>query len=283
MEETEEKKEVPVINDAFLKKRPLSYSSIKRFGQSPLHYIHYLMGKRVETPALIFGTLVDLMLFTPEEVPKRFVIPPEINRRSNAGKAEWAKWVEDNADSKYVTQEDFDKGERMVDSLKTNPLSAKIINDTTTTQRRLQWNEKKVGTMEVNLPFVGYLDGEVGDEKIWDLKTTTDAHPDKFMRDAFNYGYHIQAAMYLKGIARTKLKFPDFYHVVVEKSEPYGVSVHLASNDFKALGKQQYEQYLMEFRYCMEEQLFHQSYEFRAVGDYYPLDLPGYAKMKLDG
>ncbi|MEO0900010.1 MAG: PD-(D/E)XK nuclease-like domain-containing protein, partial [Bacteroidota bacterium] len=43
--------------------RPLSYSSLKEFGKSPLHYIEYLTKPSVSSQAMIAGKLFEALLF----------------------------------------------------------------------------------------------------------------------------------------------------------------------------------------------------------------------------
>ncbi len=146
--------------------------------------------------------------------------------------------------------------------------------EVTKTQSKIKWEDKETG-----LPMIGYLDMEA-EKFIADLKSTTDAHPDEFMKSAINFDYHIQAAIYLEAMAH-RGKFPDYYFIAVEKTAPYGVSVLKATKDFIALGNQEYRKLLQEFKFCMQQNAFDQSYEFRSPVGYYQMDLPGWAKNKL--
>lgn len=272
--------------DLNFQKRPLSYSSMKHFEQSPAHFIEYLTGERVVKEAYALGNFVDCMLFDgEEEVKKRFVIKPKFGRKKE-DLEEKAKWEVENEKKTWIKEEVKEQGLLMVEALQNNPLSKRIIDHTSVTQEKIVWADKKTG-----LPIIQYTDGrgEFEDDNgrkrpfIWDLKTTIDASDDKFSRDAYNYGYHLQAGIYLEGYVRKNYTFPEFYHVVVEKTPPFGVNVFLASSDFITLGKQQCRKILDEIAYCIKEDKFNESYEFRASnGLYNTLDLPGYAKQKLD-
>jgi hypothetical protein len=60
-----------------------------------------------------------------------------------------------------------------------------------------------------------------------DLKSTTNAHPDAVQKAIGNFGYHIQGAWYLNGVAELGLA-PDgaaFVIVAQEKTPPYLVSI----------------------------------------------------------
>jgi hypothetical protein len=60
----------------------------------------------------------------------------------------------------------------------------------------------------------------IGDTLV-DVKTCDDASPEGFMRAIVKYGYHRQAAWYLRGTGAKKFKF-----IAVEKSAPYAVGVY---------------------------------------------------------
>jgi exodeoxyribonuclease VIII len=59
-----------------------------------------------------------------------------------------------------------------------------------------------------------------------DLKTTQSAHPLRFRRTIFDFGYHIQAAMYVRGAKALGLDIDSFGIVAVEKEPPYEVAVY---------------------------------------------------------
>jgi len=61
---------------------------------------------------------------------------------------------------------------------------------------------------------------------ITDLKTTADASPFRFPATIYQYGYHIQAAMYLRGAKTLGVDADSFAIVAVEKTPPYAVAVY---------------------------------------------------------
>ena len=73
-----------------------------------------------------------------------------------------------------------------------------------------------------------------------DLKSTRDARPEPFMRDAYKYGYHISASHYQVG-AEKHLEDSQwsgqFLFIAVESAEPHGVQIHLMGLDSMALGR----------------------------------------------
>lgn len=267
----------PTITMEFLKERPLSYSSLSWFAISPAHYIHYLTAPRETTPALLMGGLVDVLLLTPEDYEKKYVIMPKFGT-SNKDKAAKEEFFKNNRGRTAITQQMKDEASRIVDALKINPLSRHYLDKITQTQRKMEWKCKETG-----LPFIAYLDMDIEGEYIGDLKCMADASPDEFNRAAYNFGYHLQVGIYRNGYKEKFFKFPRFFFLVAEKGAPYGVAVYdKLTPDFLKLGEEQFAHLKQEFLFCMENNLWHQSYEFRTVAGGYILDLPGYAKTKLN-
>lgn len=269
---------VPEITMEFLEKRPLSYSSLKQFRRSPLHYITYLTQKKEATPALIFGNMFDCLLLTPDEFEKRFVVAPEINKRTNAGKEQFEQFIEANKGKTIVTKEMIEGANKMIESVNNHRVASEILKANGTVQRKMNWVDTKT-----KLPCTMQSDFDSDEINIvCDIKSTTDASESKFMRDAFEYGYHIQCAMYLEAFRRKMFRFPRFAFIVIEKEPPFAVNVfNKISESFIKLGQQEIETLRQEFVHAMENKLFNQAYDFRSVDGGSILDLPAYAKHRI--
>lgn len=255
--------------------RPLSFSSLMKFKRSPLHYIHYLNTRKEATPDMVMGSLIDCLLLTPDEYEDRFVIQPDFSK--GEGVREKARiWKEENKGKSWIKEEQLLDAQLTVDAIERNPIAKELRMQVTSSQKKIKWTDKETG-----LPMIAYLDMEAGNKFIIDLKKTGNADPEKFIRSAMDYGYHIQAAIYVDA-ANHRGAFPDFFHLAVEDQAPYGICVMKSSKDFLALGLQEYRKLLQEFRYCMEQSTFNQSYEFRSMVGYSQLDLPGWALSKLN-
>ena len=88
-----------------------------------------------------------------------------------------------------------------------------------------------------------------------DLKTTNDASPRGFARDAFKYGYHIQRAVYGEVFARTHGLDHDavrFLFVAVEKTPPYLVCVHELGEDEVRMGREAMQHAIRLYAECSE-------------------------------
>ena len=274
------------ISREFLKGRPLSYSSLKKFWKSPKHYIKYLTEKKPPPSKIqIEGRLVETLALEPEVFEKKFLISPVINRRTNAGKEEYAALLE-KAVINRMTIADEDQVRRCklaVESLRSLDQSAALLAGKIGTQVPLFWTDKKT-----NLPIRGYVDLDTkawGEHFIVDLKTGADVDPDEFVKIACKSVnlWNLQVGTYLTGYHKAKYKFPYFIFLGVETDEPYNVSVNFCDDKFVKEAKEEFEGTLQAFNYCLENQLFHMGYEFRLMGNmnYFSMKLPGYYKPKF--
>ena len=269
----------PEINYEFLDGRPLSKTSLMEFRKSPAHYMYYLTAPKVVTPAYVLGGLIDCLVLTPELFERRYVVAPPINKMTKDGKAEWAKFKADNIGKTIITPDILQQASNVRDALLTNPKSSEYIHQMTTVQRQLKWEDKATG-----LPFIAYTDMDGTEpDLLGELKTTNDASPESFARDAFKFGYHIQMALYMEAFRRKLYRFPRPVFIVAEKEAPYGVAVYdKVDPAFLKLGTQEVTKLREAFLHCMKNKLFSQSYDFGTVDGGLILDLPGWAKQKLE-
>lgn len=85
-----------------------------------------------------------------------------------------------------------------------------------------------------------------------DLKTTVNADPSEFVRSVAKFGYHAQAAWYLRGLEWHGIPDARFLFVCVEKAAPYPVSVIELDADALAEGAWQNRQAINLYRQCLD-------------------------------
>jgi len=85
-----------------------------------------------------------------------------------------------------------------------------------------------------------------------DLKTTRDANPNTFGKTAHEYGYHQSAAHYIDGVKAATGEELPFHFVLVEKTEPYLVSVVELDVEAVNLGRQLNDRAKRIYRECVE-------------------------------
>ena len=76
----------------------VSRSELWNIHESPQKFNYYKEHPQEPTPALLFGQVFHKLALEPESFDQEFVVAPEVNRRTNAGKAAWAEFLEDYAE-----------------------------------------------------------------------------------------------------------------------------------------------------------------------------------------
>lgn len=274
-----------IINDEFLKVRPLSYSSLKAFRKSPLHYIQYVTKPKLDSDAFALGSAIDILTLQPELFNAKFLVTDKPEQRSNAGKSEWQNILIEAANKKLkiITPDQLRTAKICVESLMSTNESRIIIEGKKKVQVKLSWTDK--GT---TLPLVGYVDFETkcwGSDFVVDLKSTKSADPNDFHRDIFKYGYDLQNGTYMAGYHKTQFRFPGFIFLAVETTEPYCVSVNYCESKFNDIAKDEFYGCLKAFRYCIDNQLFDKGYSFRLMNtsEYFAVRYPGWHKPTFLG
>lgn len=236
----------------------LSYSSLSAFKQAPSVFINYKLGKKEETDAMIFGSMVHCLVLEPWDFFNRYhcLEDEEIciqigGAKPRATKAykEWKEVAMQEAAGKILVEtNDYTSAKIIASSVLYNRASAKILDLAWEHEQGIEWEFK-------NFRFKGFIDG-IGDKTMFDLKTCADAQPDAFQREIINRGYYLQAAMYLYA----KGKVLDYYIIAVDREG--GVSVHKMEMALIEHGMNEYNELLDKFNECILQDSFDQSYDF---------------------
>lgn len=85
---------------------------------------------------------------------------------------------------------------------------------------------------------------------IVDLKTTRDASPSGFAREAWNLGYLGQAAFYVDAAVQASGTHKQFFIIAVEKAPPFAVSVFEVEEHLLDIGREHYKSLLARLARC---------------------------------
>jgi hypothetical protein len=198
---------------------------LKQVLRSPAHAKAYLAGDKVPTSAMMLGTAAHAAILNPENFDNEVAIQPDINRRTKDGKEQYKRFLA-SADGKAIINRDQSVDCIQVGHSVSRSKSAVDLLRSGATEQSFVWvDEKTKLTCKARLDV---YDGE--NKKVVDLKTTVDASPDGFARSVAKFGYHIQAAFYLRAASRMPTAIEAwkdgwrFYIVAVETSSPYAVA-----------------------------------------------------------
>ena len=228
----------------------ISRSELWKMHESPEKFRWYKDNPMEPTPALLFGQVVHKMLLEPDDFFQEFVVAPDIDRRTKAGKEEWALF-EDGVASTGVTvikRDVYEQAREMVLTAMSNDLVKTLL----TGQHEVPYFWTDEDTCEDCKCRVDCIT-QIGESTvIVDYKTCADASTDSFMRDAIRYGYDLQSAMYSEGIERNTGKKPLFIFIAQEKNPPYSINILQADEPFIQHGYDLFREYIGTYHYCKE-------------------------------
>ncbi|EIL7178358.1 PD-(D/E)XK nuclease-like domain-containing protein, partial [Salmonella enterica] len=145
-----------------------------------------------KTKSLDTGTAFHCRVLEPEEFSKRFIIAPEFNRRTSAGKEEEKTFLEECARTgrTVLTAEEGRKIELMYQSVMALPLGQWLVESAGYAESSVYWEDPETGILCRCRP------DKIIPEFHWimDVKTTADIQ--RFRTAYYDYRYHVQDAFY---------------------------------------------------------------------------------------
>lgn len=259
-------------------KRPVSYSSLKAFVISPLEMVEYYKAPRKVSPAMNLGSMVDMLVFTPDKFEERYEIYEKFEKRSNAAKEKWEQMcLKAKEDGKtLVTDEDLKEAKTIKEAIFRKKSVKELLDTMTQSQERIKWVDKKTGIECVTIPDA------YNDELCIDLKISASAYPDDWKRYFFgDSDLTLQVGFLVQGFA-SRGKFPDFKNVVVNPSAPYDVSINLASEETLKFCAGRFRKYMDKLAYCIKNKKWNEGYEFHSSTGEFIMEVPGYLRQELE-
>lgn len=294
----------------------LSFSSLKQFARSPEHFVRYKLQKFIPTPAMVFGSLVDCLLFEEEKFNNRFflgkTIPTSENQKLfcnyifndiNEKKIKFKKGEEIKIDSEiiesaflgaYKKGNAFDVYSKLATYIEATLSGKNMVTQNdfdTATKMKEKLFKNKAGARLVNSisevqkkiefeylgwKIIGYIDA-VGDDLICDLKTT-DAEPKKVERFIFQNKTYVQLAIYNYGLENKRK-----YFKVLALDKNMNISIQQLSNDYILYGLKEFKNWIKDFNRCIMLNKFSYNYDFfgRHKGEYL-INKPLYASDLME-
>lgn len=220
----------------------MSNGGAEKILRSPAHYRLTRATQNAPTEAMEFGTAVHTGVLEPDKFQQRVVMLPEVNKRTNAGKALYAEFLLQNPGCIVLSADDFDRCRRTIDAVRAHP-GAKTLLDGARTEVSLFWKDARYG-----VPCKCRWDASNHDGVI-DLKTTQDASPEAFARSIANFGYHRQSAHYMSGGEHVLNATPRFFAIIAaESAEPHGVACYVLPGNAVLAGQHLMNKALVRYR-----------------------------------
>ncbi len=218
--------------------------------RSPAHAYEQMMNPTPPTPALRLGDATHVAVLQPDLFPARYVVAPDMDRRTKAGKAAWAEFEAENPLAEILKADEYQQCLRMRDAVWSNPTAKALLEGNA--EISAVWNDPTTGIR---------CKGRFDDHSkafgaIVDLKTTKDASRTAFTKAIYNFGYYIQAAMYLIGAKALDLDADLFAIIAVEKEPPYCVAVYQIEDEALKAGRDELKPLIERYAECQASGLW---------------------------
>jgi hypothetical protein len=113
------------------------------------------------------------------------------------------------------------------------------------------WIDEETGeTCKVKADIVTEIDGY---PVVIDYKTTSAADDRSFYKSCRQYGYDLQAGMYIEGVNLCTMEDHKFAFVAQEKTAPYACRLCICDDGFIDQGKAKFHDLLRQYHACKAE------------------------------
>ncbi len=217
----------------------LSKHKLDHFHTAPAYYKHRSAKEFKPSRAMELGTAVhDLVL----EKKQTFFVASACDRRTTAGKAEWAAFCKDNIGKLVVNEEEgaailgaSEAASRLLEKVK--------IKDT---ELSMWWDRSGI-QCRGRVDLVGELNGE---SVLLDLKTVT--RISNFDRSFFDLRYDVQAEWYRHGYSKLTGTPTSFVFLAVDMEAPHLCQFVFPSSEVLQHAYQAIEDDLAQWKICTE-------------------------------
>lgn len=197
-----------------------------------------------ETDALAFGKAGHLAVFQPDLFDSEVAVCPEINKRTNAGKAEHANFCADNTGKTIIKAADYEVVRRVADAVRRDPVARNILAEGQAETSIFSTDDETGELIKVRPDW--FIEDVMAD-----LKLMRSAAPQHFEREMWSRRYFVQAPFYMDTAgAVLGRSFNSFVFIVAEKEPPFLVELYVASAEAMCAGRMEYRRNLNLYHQC---------------------------------
>ncbi|EON6900508.1 exodeoxyribonuclease VIII [Escherichia coli] len=203
-----------------------------------------------KTKTLDLGTAFHFRVLEPEEFSNCFIVAPEFNRRTNAGKEEEKAFLMECASTgkTVITAKEGRKIELMYQSVMALPLGQWLVESAGHAESSIYWEDPETGILCRCRP------DKIIPEFHWimDVKTTADIQ--RFKTAYYDYRYHVQDAFYSDGYEAQFGVQPTFVFLVASTTIEcgrYPVEIFMMGEEAKLAGQLEYHRNLRTLADCL--------------------------------
>jgi exodeoxyribonuclease VIII len=193
---------IKMTDDEYSQAEGVRKSSLDRIATSPAT-VHLPWNGSKSTD---FGSLVHCLVLTPENFFNDFVVEPEFNKRTTAGKEEAEAFAEENKSKIIIKKTELEKAQGMREQVMCC-IGDWLEHPSTIIEHALFWVDPITGIKCKCKPDI-YVASE---NMVIDLKKTAErATANDFARSVGAYRYHVQKAFYLDGLLANGIEGATF-------------------------------------------------------------------------
>ena len=249
----------------------LGSSGLRAFRRSPAHYKHLLDNPEDETPAMRFGTAVHTAVLEPhlmgeytvleachgrykggKKAGQRCASPAKIARRGKGWCGTHDPKKGSPATELAIHASDHARVTAICEAIRAHPEAGKLLGELPgNMERSAVFQDEDTGVWcKIRPDRMVTLHG--GIRACIDLKTTSSEANGRFARDTIpRYGYHFQASLYRRGLAKLGIDCEASIIVAVESDPPHGVGCFLFSEPDLERAHGEISRLLESFAECM--------------------------------
>lgn len=262
----------------YLKHPGLSNSRLCDFKQSPLHYKYRLDNPEPDTKATLTGSAFHYLCFEPGKIKNYMIVLDEHDRpvpSKDYRNAENKAWKDTKITEalrlkkEIISSDDFGVAQDMYEAVEKDSHAFELLRAGGNQYEKFDtWEWDGILFKKKTDIYNEYFQG--------DLKSCDNADPWVFSKQIFNWDYDQQGGMYsdAERILKDTAFFNPFYIIAVEKSPPYGVSVHELTNDVLQYGCDQYRKLAKQLEECRKKNHW-PGYHYKYTG-YNQVELPAW-------
>lgn len=242
------KSALKISNKEYRKKEGISSTDLKKIAISPMHFKYWKEHPQEDTPALLFGRASHKYALEKDDFFTEFAVAPIVDRRTKAGKEEYAQFLEGNNGKEIIFADDFQKIQEMREALYATPFVEQLLSG----EKELSFfmEDEETGLTIKCRPDCLTTIGNT--HVLIDYKSCQDASSEAFMRSAISLNYDLQMSMYKEIMDKTT----GFEHSVIfiaqEKTPPYAVNILEANEYFLKSGYDMFRTYLNLYKECLD-------------------------------
>ena len=249
----------------------VSKSVLDMVHKSPMYYKYCMANPREQTDSMLLGSVVHKLVLEPADFASEFAVCPECDRRTKEGKAAYSAFLDALGDGMTaVPAATYETALTMAEAVRAHPIASKLLS-VGKAEESFFWEQE-------GIKCSCRPDWLREDGIVVDLKTTKNASPDAFQKDAYNFRYYVQAWWYLHGLQQCGVKAENFIFIAVESTPPYGVCVYAADDLYFKLGEQEAMQDFRTYKECLESDIWH---GYDKEPEIHSLSLPDYIARRI--